>query len=1178
MAKLSEKQKTVEFERTVLTGTVDEIKAKYQEVGPIELPARSLGMACRFRGLEVVKTLVELGLFFHRPTEPSFRGKYDCGYTSAGRYQVTSDYLLLLLDDCDCQSSFGIHSGYRDRYSGKYTDEAFNNLQMVSEEERSEIIEYLFQNKKSAHFQADKLLYYSILSQNDFAIRTLKSLGVVIPSHEKEYLTDGGTGLDFQDYQKSLFRNNPKELKKQFEYWFAELKDNEKLIIYKTYAEEYADILFSPEVYSFIKDRTDFSKVSKKNILMKLVENNNAAAVTVLCNDGWVEKKTLRDSLISAANEKGSVDALAVLIDYKNRTSDPIKEREDEDRKLMQELNANPMSVASLKKQFAYETLPDGTYRITRYKGDQTMVTVPEKIGKTTVTAIGEGAFSSDSRFCKNEDEVKRRIAITDITLPDSVDTIERCAFSDCTGLTYIKLSQSLKTIEESAFRKCVKLAEIDLPESITQIGNNAFSDCSSLTHLELPNSILTISYSAFSGCESLKEVSLPANLESISSYAFYECKSLESVDLPDSLKVIGGSAFTRCNCLSEVNIPESIERIDCDFGDTKWAAVHANEPFYYNDILISNKGACGKVEIKGGTRIVAGYAFAQSDITSVTIPDSVVQICDGAFSNCKSLKEVDFGNGIKSIGNGAFTNCEALETIVIPKSVTRIGNPEVFGSSVFWGCNNIKDLYIPAETTEVCGIDCLLHNKDLTIHTPVGSAAESIAATRKVRVIHDTPDNPSEEAAESENFVLTIDNGELKSCYGTKSRVEINETVIKVGHNAFANNKDVTEVVLPDTVTSIGYYSFMNCENLKHFEAPQQLTSMGKSAFEGCKQLESVVLNEKLNEVSERAFRNCVNLKKIVIPASVKRINSHAFENCKRLEEIVFKGKGISFGDHYANRTFSGCESLKTITIPISDRRWYDSLEEMFINCTSLESVCFTKDSNFTTIYPRMFAGCSRLKEIEIPECVETFAEDAFDGCAELKRLFLSNEKIWKKLPTSIKNLYISGVAYKICNNTANDFELNEVLPYIRKQKKRLLESMPDNHDLIQVLDSDEAKQSKNHSAKASGSQFAVSENDHSGDVLNTSPVEGNLPEDRVFQGKKFVTTGLTAADERWVQQEVESRGGEYKPKFVVSLDFLIYNPDYDHETVKLTRAREQVEKGKPVHIITLEAFKKLI
>lgn len=77
-------------------------------------------------------------------------------------------------------------------------------------------------------------------------------------------------------------------------------------------------------------------------------------------------------------------------------------------------------------------------------------------------------------------------------------------------------------------------------------------------------------------------------------------------------------------------------------------------------------------------------------------------------------------------------------------------------------------------------------------------------------------------------------------------------------------------------------------------------------------------------------------------------------------------------------------------------------------------------------------------------------------------------------------------------------------------------------------------------------------------------------------LSGKKVVTTGLSAADERWVQEQVEARGGEYKPKYVVSLDYLIYNPDYDHETFKYTRAKEQIEKGKPVQIITFEQFKK--
>jgi len=87
-----------------------------------------------------------------------------------------------------------------------------------------------------------------------------------------------------------------------------------------------------------------------------------------------------------------------------------------------------------------------------------------------------------------------------------------------------------------------------------------------------------------------------------------------------------------------------------------------------------------------------------------------------------------------------------------------------------------------------------------------------------------------------------------------------------------------------------------------------------------------------------------------------------------------------------------------------------------------------------------------------------------------------------------------------------------------------------------------------------------------HSTAIVN-SPIE--------LSGKTFITTGLSEDDETWVKEQVEYKGGIVKRKFVVTLDYLIYNPDYDHETVKLKRAKEQKEKGKPVQIITFEQFK---
>ena len=554
MAKLSEKQKTLQFEKVVLTGTVEDIKEIAEANGPIEMKARSLGMACRFRGLDFVKTLVELGFSFCYTDSPAFRGKYDCGFTTAGNYKGSSDYLLLLLDDCKCQSSFGIHGGYKDLYTDEYKDEAFENLRVISEDERSEIIEYLFHHKKEARFNAKKLLYYSILSQSDFAVRKLKSLGVTIPEEEKKYLIEGGSGLEFQDYQNSLCRNDPIDLKKQFEYWLAEIKDNQKIVIYNAYAENYADTLFCPEVYAIIKDRADFRKKNKKTIMKKLVLNNNASAVSLLCDNGWVEKKTFRDDLIDLANEKCVTETIAVLIEYKNKSSDPARELAEEEAKREYELNMNPNSVAYLKKIWSYEKLDDGTLRIKKYKGTETTVTVPEKIGKAVVSTIGYRSFS-----------------------PESEQYIQKTKI----------------TPEEAEIRRSI--VTINLPDTITQIEEYAFYHCASLQNCKLPDALTYLGRYAFCGT-ALKTIVIPDSLTQLPEYVFEDCKALESVDLGCGLEELG-RAFYNCDKLSSVQFGNDIPKIDSyAFDGTEWFSNLGD------DAVVAGKYRVAKLEYEGKT------------------------------------------------------------------------------------------------------------------------------------------------------------------------------------------------------------------------------------------------------------------------------------------------------------------------------------------------------------------------------------------------------------------------------------------------------------------------------------------------------------------------------------------------------------------------------------------------
>lgn len=90
------------------------------------------------------------------------------------------------------------------------------------------------------------------------------------------------------------------------------------------------------------------------------------------------------------------------------------------------------------------------------------------------------------------------------------------------------------------------------------------------------------------------------------------------------------------------------------------------------------------EVVIPEGVRTVLSSSFKNCSVTSVKFPDSVVNIEDKAFYNCKRLKHVDFGHGITHIGSKAswhvFAAC-GLEEVEIPEQVTYIGR------GAFWSC-----------------------------------------------------------------------------------------------------------------------------------------------------------------------------------------------------------------------------------------------------------------------------------------------------------------------------------------------------------------------------------------------------------------------------------------------------------------------------------------------------------
>lgn len=310
------------------------------------------------------------------------------------------------------------------------------------------------------------------------------------------------------------------------------------------------------------------------------------------------------------------------------------------------------------------------------------IITIPETVTyggvKYSVTTIGHGAFF----VC----------GITSVTIPSSVTSIGDYAFCG-SGLTTITIPNSVTSIGEQAFWGCSNLTTITIPNSVTSIGKQAFEECSGLTSLTLLGNPNNIGDNVFSGCsninkavvdseiylsfimgmKSLKEVILTDNVTSIGEHAFEECSNLTSITIPNSVTSIGGSAFINCNNLTYVNIPNSVKSIgswafsgcvnlpvvnNCRYADT-----------YLVEVVNKKVSTC---IIKDGTRFIGDSSFENySDLTSITIPNSVTSIGMFAFSGCYNLTEVKcLVENVPSTSSWTFDECPLFNcTLYVPKN-----------------------------------------------------------------------------------------------------------------------------------------------------------------------------------------------------------------------------------------------------------------------------------------------------------------------------------------------------------------------------------------------------------------------------------------------------------------------------------------------------------------------------
>ena len=349
--------------------------------------------------------------------------------------------------------------------------------------------------------------------------------------------------------------------------------------------------------------------------------------------------------------------------------------------------------------------------------------------------------FYKNSAFrnnCKNFDEFRHFTGLTkvpkylfydckleEITLPDTISTIDQCAFmgtkiksivvptsvhsinsqafSDCSNLTSFDFS-NITYIEHNAFSKS-GLTSVFLPNTVQTLGDGVFSDCRQLVNAEIEsgtsltlldglfaNTAITSFnipfgieeiYSAFNGCNNLNNVTFPSTLKYINQRSFYGCSSLTNVNLPNDLRYIGAyafqnsglsnivfpdtllsissSAFSRCN-ISTINVPASVTTID-------------GNPFAYNpltSIIVDSNNT--KFSDGNGSNCVITISSNSLIIgcSQTIIPQGITTIGPAAFCG-SDITSIDL-QGITTIGLNAFLDCTSLTTLLNTNDIRYVG------------------------------------------------------------------------------------------------------------------------------------------------------------------------------------------------------------------------------------------------------------------------------------------------------------------------------------------------------------------------------------------------------------------------------------------------------------------------------------------------------------------------
>lgn len=402
----------------------------------------------------------------------------------------------------------------------------------------------------------------------------------------------------------------------------------------------------------------------------------------------------------------------------------------------------------------------------------------------------------------------------------------------------------------------------IVIGDQITQIGRNAFpwTACSTI---QFGKSVRSIGAEAFSGCRNLNgDLTLPDSVQIVGNDAFSECTGLTgTLTLGSNLQTIGAGAFYDCSFSGNLVIPDSVTSI-------------GRYAFYSRPYL--RPETQGTLTLGKNLRTIGAFAFRESRYTgSLTIPDSVVEIGEGAFRDCKNLNgTLTLGKNLRTIGKEAFYWCAFTGSLTIPEGVAEIADGAFSSLHQFNRDGMFNGTLTLPSTLKTIGAEAFAYT-DFSGELLIPDGVTSIGANAFKECdgfggLLSLPDN-----------VKTVGESAFYLCKGFTG-LKLSASLTKIEERSFAHMYGLkTEVVIPEGVTEIGESAF-SCSHMPSVRFPSTLKKIGKQAFYltfGLTNYSTITFPNGLEVIEDEAFDSCYFKNAVVLPASIKSIGKKVFD-----------------------------------------------------------------------------------------------------------------------------------------------------------------------------------------------------------------------------------------------------------------------------------------------------------